>query len=551
MKRYKILLFLPLFSCLLINIVSCNKDLLNREPLDIISSEAVFKDESLSLKYMSNLYGFMPVGYGLYVSEGANVLSGLGITDLLDGSTDLLRSPASWNENNSVMIPGLVAATYNPLDVWARNYKGIRTAHNLIDGLKKGPLSDTFKSRVIAEARFVRAFLYFDLVRRYGDVPLITELQPFDDLSALNVKRTPKAEIYDFIDKELTEIALLLPEKMQITNTEVGRVTREAVWALNGRVLLFAERFERSAEFSAKVIEGNAFSLDADYNKLFQSHGGNNEVIFEVMFNGTNKGHAFDNLFLPPSIDNGWGSQTLPTQEMVDSYEMLNGRLISELGSGYDAQNPYIDRDKRFYASIVYNGSVLKGKVINTAYLQADDGLFLNGRTITGYYIRKFIDETLPFSELRFGGSKTSWKELRLGEVLLNFAEAQNQITGPNSAVYEAINRVRFIHGGLPALPGELSKEAMFIRIVQERKVELAFEGHRFWDLRRWKIAEEVLNNKYFHGMKITEENGLKKYEKIDVTNVPKQVFLPKQYLMPIPLTEMNKNKNLIQNPNY
>ncbi|MGJ1410540.1 RagB/SusD family nutrient uptake outer membrane protein [Sphingobacterium thalpophilum] len=551
MKRYRKVLFIPLIAFMVLSIGSCNKDLLNREPLDIISSEVVFKDENLSLKYLSNLYDFMPVGFGLHISDGNQILSGLGITDLLDGSTDLLRSPASWNESNSVMIPGLISATYNPLDVWARNYRGIRVANNILYGLSTSPLNEGFRNRVSAEARFVRAFLYFDLVRRYGDVPLITALQNFDDQEELYPKRTPKGEVYDFIDQELSAVADILPAKAEFTAGELGRASKEAAWALNGRVLLFAERYERSALYSAKVIEGNAYILEPDYNKLFQSYGGNDEVIFEVMFNGTNKGHAFDNLFLPPSIDNGWGSQTLPTQEMVDSYEMLNGRMITDPQSGYDAQDPYIDRDKRFYASIVYNGSTLKGKVINTGYLQPDDGLNLTERTITGYYIRKFIDETLPFGELRFGGSKTSWKELRLGEVLLNFAEAQNHVSGPNQAVYDAINRIREIHGGLPVLPSGLSKEDMFKRIVQERKVELAFEGHRFWDLRRWKMAEEVLNDKYFHGMKITEENGQKKYEVFELRNVPKQVFLPKHYLMPISLGELTKNTNLVPNPNY
>ncbi|UZJ66426.1 RagB/SusD family nutrient uptake outer membrane protein [Sphingobacterium sp. KU25419] len=134
---------------------------------------------------------------------------------------------------------------------------------------------------------------------------------------------------------------------------------------------------------------------------------------------------------------------------------------------------------------------------------------------------------------------------------MLNFAEAQNYVTGPNQAIYDAINKVRELHGGLPPLSNNLSQSDMLTRIMQERKVELAFEGHRFWDLRRWKIAEQTLNNKYFHGMKITEENGQKKYEVFELKNVPKQVFLPKHYLMPIPLTEINKNKNLVQNPSY
>lgn len=154
-----------------------------------------------------------------------------------------------------------------------------------------------------------------------------------------------------------------------------------------------------------------------------------------------------------------------------------------------------------------------------------DDGLGLVERTYTGYYIRKFLDETLPFEKLYFGGSQTSWKELRLAEVLLNYAEAQNEAKqGPDDSVHDAINAVRD-RAGLPDLPEDLDYTGMKQRIIQERKVELAFEGHRFWDLRRWKLAESVLNNKYFHGMKITEENGVKHYEVFELNMLPKQVF--------------------------
>ena len=178
-----------------------------------------------------------------------------------------------------------------------------------------------------------------------------------------------------------------------------------------------------------------------------------------------------------------------------------------------------------------------------------DDGLGLVERTYTGYYIRKFLDETLPFQKLNFMGSVTSWKELRLAEVLLNYAEAQNEANnGPDASVYEAIRLVRE-RAGLPALPSGLNQEQMKQRIIQERKVELAFEGHRFWDLRRWNLAESVLNNKYFHGMKITEDkNGVKTYERFELNMLPKQVFLPKHYLMPINQGELEKNPNLGNN---
>ena len=547
MKKILISVFtiLALFSA-----TSCMD--LDKDPLDRISDKAVFKDEGLTTAYLYTIYGYMPCGYGLFVQDGQNVFTGMGITDLLDGSTDLLRSPAGWNESNGVMIPGTMSSSYNPLETWGRSYEVIRKVNNLLEGLSDSPLSNEFKQRVTSEARFVRAFMYFDLVRRYGDVPLIKEVQGFDNLEELKVPRTDKEEIYDFIFTELDEIGNILPFAKDIPVTQNGRVSREAAWALNGRAMLFAKRYDKSAEYSYKVIEPRYFKLAENYNALFQSHGGDQEVIYEILFDGLNKGHAADNLFYPPSIDNGWGSRTNPTQELVDSYEMLDGTPF-DWNNPAQASNPYANRDKRLAASIIYDGATFKNKVIRTAYLTADDGLGLVERTYTGYYLRKFMDETLPFEKLFFGGSKTSWKELRLAEVLLNYAEAKNEANnGPDQTVYDAIDEVRN-RAGLPDLPTGLSKAQIFDRIVQERKVELAFEGHRFWDLRRWKTAESVLNDKYFHGMKITEDaGGVKKYEVFQLNMLPKQVFLSKHYLMPINIAELQKNPNLgNNNPGY
>lgn len=550
MKSIYKLYFISFILCGIF-MTACKKDYLSRTPINIISEGEVFKDEGLTQAYLYNIYDYLPVGYGLHLSNGVQTLSGLGITDLLDGSTDLLRSPSSWNESNGVMIPGLISPNYNPLENWGRSYEGIRKTNNFLFNVQKGGLTDGFKSRVLAEARFLRAYLYFDLVRRYSDVPLITKLQPFDQTDSIMVPKMPAADVYKFIDKELSEASELLPSAKDLAGAELGRATKEAAWALNGRAQLFAKNYARSALYSKKVIDGQAFQLSGNYNTLFQSHGGDKEVIFEILFDGVNKGHAFDNLFLPPSIDNGWGSQTLPTQEMVNSYEMINGKAIDDPTSGYDAQNPYVNRDKRFEASIIHDGSVLKGKTINTGFQQPDDGLMLEGRTITGYYIRKFIDESLPFSSLVFGKSLTSWKEFRLAEVLLNYAEAQNEVSGPDDLVIGSVNQVRS-RAGLPGLQNVTGKDDMFKRIVQERKVELAFEGHRFWDLRRWGMAESVLNNKFFHGMKITKDGaGKPVYTVFELNMVPKQVYVPKFNFMPINQGELNKNPKLVQTTGY
>lgn len=531
---------------------------LDRMPLDTISDKAVFEDEALTQAYMYNIYGYMPCGYGVSTAPGIDIVrtGGLGLTDLLDGSTDLLRSPAMWNESNGVMIPGTISAAYNPLEVWANRYEVIRKVNNLLANTGDDSVLDKdFVSRVRAEARFVRAFMYFDLVRRYGAVPLIKELQDYDDPQALQVPRDPIEDIYDFIYEEFKDIAENgLPAAAEMSASDMGRANSEAAWALNGRAMLFAQRWKESAECSAKVMESGYHSLNPDYNALFQSKGGDREVIFEVLFDGLNKGHAADMLYMPPSLDNGWGAQSCPTQELVDSYEMLDGSRF-DWSNPEHAANPYEGRDKRLQWSIIVDGSEFKGKTIRTAWLEPDDGLGLVERTNTGYYIRKFLDETLPFEKLvGYGGSSTSWKEIRLAEVLLNYAEALNELNqgpDPEGKAYEAVRRVRE-RAGLPELPSGLDYAAFRERIVQERKVELAFEGHRFWDLRRWRMAEEVLNDKYFHGIRITEDDdGSKIYDVFEVNSVPRQVFLEKHYLMPINQGEIEKNPKLLPNNGY
>lgn len=552
-KLYRVLIFILALSA-----SSCKKDYLDRTPLNIISDKSVFADEGLTTAYLYTIYNYMPCGYGAYYTGGTsltggtlNTNGGFGITDLLDGSTDLLRSPSVWNESNSIMIPGLISATYNPMETWGRSYQVIRKVNNMLFYLSTSSLSQSFKDRVTAEARFVRAFQYFDLARRYGDVPLITKLQSFDNIDSLMVSRTPVAQVYDYVGNELTAIADQLPSVADLAAAELGRVTREAAWALNGRNLLYAKNYARSAEFSKKVMDASLYQLNSSYANLFQSHGGDKEVIFEVLFDGVNKGHCYDALMLPHAFVTGWGAQTNPTQELVDSYEMTNGKYITDNGSGYDDQNPFANRDQRFYASILYNGATLKGKALSMVYPDGTDAPLQPDRTITGYYPRKFIDESAA-SGVAFGESKTSWKELRLAEVLLNYAEAENEAAGPSSDVYAAIQQVRD-RAGQPALPAGLTKDEMFARIVQERKIELAFEGFRFWDLRRWNMAESVLNGKYFHGMMITKDAGSGNlvYTPYEVSYIPKQVFLPKHYLMPIPQTEIEKNTNLAQNTGY
>jgi hypothetical protein len=548
MKSFTIHIYVAFFALLTF---SCAD--LDEAPKDRIVSSAIFQDQELTLQYLYHIYSTMPCGYGAMAFGTAPqtaINTGMGITDLLDGSTDLLRSRAGWNESNSVIIPGGMSAQWNPHDVWGQRYSAIRKCNHMLVNLATSGFTDDFKNRVAAEVRFLRAYMYSDLVRRYGDVPLIVELQDVNNLEEMQVPRDPVSDIYDFIEAELEAIGAEdggLPSAKNLPPSQLGRVTREAALALGGRAMLYAERYEKSAWFSKQVIDRGIFSLVDNYNALFQSKGGEtSEVLFEVLYDGVNKGHSADFLFMPFSLDNGWGNQTCPTQELVDSYEMLDGTPF-DWSNPQHAANPYENRDKRLQWSIIVDGSVFKNTVIRTAYRTTSDGLGMNEGTNTGYILRKFLDETIPFEKLavNYLGSSTSWKEIRYAEVLLNYAEAQNEAIGADESIYNAMEVVRRRAGLGGTLPAGLDQTGMRERIRHERKVELAFEGHRFWDIRRWRIAEELLHGKRFHGIKITENDNVKNYEVFEITTSPVQVFLPKHYLMPINFNELAKNPKL------
>jgi len=563
MKQIKKLLYASAF---LLTLNSCNEDFLERQPLDMISSEAVYNDPALVEAYLFKAYNYMPNGYGTRNLDGTDEKTpgvngaGYGNAYILDCLTDLMTNKSSWPASNGQIVTGQIYPTKNDLDIWEHAYTAIRYCNMILDNMKTSKLSTDFIARINAEARFIRAYMYFDLARRYGDVPLIKELQSLDNFDEVLVSRTPVSEVYAFIDQEYTEIAEILPSVANLASSDLGRATREACWALNGRVQLYAKNYARSAEISKKVIDSNLYSLAADYNKLFQSYGGDKEVIFEVLFNGADKGHGMDRLAYPFSHRADWGSQMLPTQELVDAYEMTNGLPITDAASGYNPEKPYENRDSRLSATVLYHGNLFKGTPILVA-LSSDITILPNdvdapnltgNHSTTGYYLKKFLDESIPDGP-GWGVSKTSWKEIRLGEVLLNYAEAQNEAAGPDQSVYDAVNKVR-ARAAQPALPAGLSKDQMFARIVQERKVELVCEGNRFWDLRRWKMCGEVLNGKKVHGMFITKDaNDPSKltYQLVEAKNRPAYIFHDRFYLLPIPQSEIDKNVNLIQNPEY
>ncbi|WP_347839375.1 RagB/SusD family nutrient uptake outer membrane protein [uncultured Draconibacterium sp.] len=555
MKNINRLLVIFVFAALF---VSCNEDYLDRPPLDKISSEAVAQSEGYAEAYLWEIYAFMPNGFCR--TSGHN-MGGYGGTSMIDQSTGIAVSKSGWIETQNVITPGKMSPTNNPYNNWKQLYQSIYKANNLIEILDAGVEFDAdVAARIKAEARFVRAFQYFDLARRWGDVPLITETQSAENIEDVLVARTPVADVYAFIDTEYAAIAEILPSAKDLPDSELGRATKEACWAFNGRAQLFAKNYARAAEMSKKVMQSGAYQLADDYEALFSDHGGNKEVIWELLFNGAEKGNGIDMVGLPFTYRADWGAQINPTQEFIDEYEMKDGSKF-DWDNPEHAAAPYENRDSRFSATILHHGSPFKGRDLDVlCKWDADLGKYVGVggdaplrtglHTISGYYVRKFMDPTAPFG-INFGEGKQSWKEMRLAEVLLNYAEAQNEIAGPDASVYDAINQVR-VRAGQPELPSGLSKEEMVEKIRHEKLIELALEGHRFWDIRRWGIAKDLLHEKYWTGMMVYEnEDGTFGYHKYPMDFRPKQIFLDKHYLFPIPQGEMEKNPNLAQNPGY
>ena len=289
-------------------------------------------------------------------------------------------------------------------------------------------------------------------------------------------------------------------------------------------------------------MDGGAFSLQADYNDPFLKKNVlvKPEVIIEFRYNGLKgeRQHSFDKNNSPA----GYGGRGTngPTQELVNEYEMKNGKMTTETGSGYDPANPYAGRDPRFEKSILFNTAPFKGRPVET-FTKGKDMPTTNASP-TGYYMRKFIAEDFDYNKDPNTTSSTNWIILRYAEILLNYAEAQNEAVGPDATVYQAINDIRK-RAKMPELPADLTQEQMRAKIRHERRIELAFEDqNRYNDLRRWKEAATALNRSV-NGVTIT------KAASGSFTYAPKvsgsRIFTEKHYWMPIPLVELGVNPNL------
>lgn len=525
---------------------SCSK-FLTIEPRTQVGDETLWSSEQNADLFLNNVYSGLPGTFGTY--------------DPPENFSDNAMSAHSWGFSTTTVKTAIYTPDNAP-NQWGF-YTQIRKANIFIEKVSNGNLEEKWKEKRIAEARFLRAYYYSLLWTNHGGVPIITDVLNIGEQGdEVFRSRNTAEETYQYIVNELEAVKGSLP-----VFAEAGRVSKGAALALKGWCELFwasplynpnndLSRWSKAASTYKDIIELNAYQLFPEYNAQFmEENNWNIETIFaKAYLGGTSLGASREGLqgtWIVGGQQLSW-SGVDPSQELIDEYFMTNGLAINAPGSGYDPQNPYANREKRFYESIVYDGSIWAGSEIimkqGVGSRNETDLASKNESTNTGYYLRKGLDPKYAINGPHMQSS-ANYIIFRYAEVLLAYAEAQNEASGPDQTIYDAINEVR-ARVALPPLANGLTQEDMRKAIYQERRVELAFEDKRYLDLIRLKLAETNLNG-HMHAMLIEKEGGVWKYKVIPATQ-GEMVFHPeKNYLWPIPQSARDRNTNLDQNPNY
>lgn len=547
-----------LLITILVVLTSGCSDMLDIKPTTFISDEAIWEDKNLINQFVANTYGSMLCGFNR-CTAGYEQDWSMSWAGNLDAATDDFASVSDGPIYTQLNKDAITAQSCPFVEeIWNQEYKVIRKCNIIIErapGVEERILSATEKKRVEAEARFLRAFCHFELARTFGKAPLIVKAQSLTD--ELQVAPSSFADIVKFVKEECDLYADNLP--LSYSDDEAGHATKGTFLALKSRALLYlasplnssddSRKWADAAQAAQDVMDLDIYKLykltDTPYRSMaFDKTAANKEVIFERRFTFPEAPHNIHMMWSLDAVDAGSWNGLYPTQNLVDAYETVNGKLTTDpTNTMYNKQDPYTKRDARFYQSIIYNGSTWEthrmSMVTNTVDPSKNGSCKPQlGKARCGYGPKKFIEELDPSTNL-YGGyaQSNNWPYIRYAEVLLNYAEAKNEeLAAPDPSVYLAINEVRS-RSGQPDLPSGLSKIEMRERIKNERRIELLLEEHRFYDLRRWKdgdvLAEPIM------GMNIYDDNVTLRYE---VSKVEDRIFNGTHYYLPIPLKEQEKN---------
>ncbi|PSL42864.1 putative outer membrane starch-binding protein [Chitinophaga niastensis] len=540
--------------CTVIGAASCQKDFLDRKPLDTYADQDVWSDIRLVETFVNSKYRVLP-----HCINGDATASVTGYSAASDEGYSRHNYEGVFTINQGQQSPDNLS-----LENWSVDYNYIRSCNLFLSKIDNVQGDADMKTRLTAEIKFIRAWCYFDLISRYGGVPIITKIYSLSDASFV-VKRNTYDECVDFVNKDLDAAIAVLPTSYDGANK--GRVTKGGALALKSRLLLYAAsklnnpggeagRWQQAADAAKALIDladQGTYSLDqrTDYSKIFLDKS-SPEVIMSFGMDGTfydptlgDYGSSLD-LYIWPNGFHGWSVYT-PSQNLVDAFEMNNGKMITEPGSGYDATAPYVGRDPRFYADILYNGATFKGRKLEYFKGGMDSpqsSVESWNASLTGYSWRKYADESYVMGS---HGSNQNWIIFRLAEIYLNYAEAKYQL-GDEATARKYLNLVRSRASvGLPAVTA--TGTDLMDRIAHERAVEFCFEGMRFMDVRRWKIAGQT-DNKPLMGVQLTK-NPDASFSYTYFSLQKRKFDESKNYLLPISRDEINKNNLLVQNPGY
>ncbi|WP_256011391.1 RagB/SusD family nutrient uptake outer membrane protein [Desertivirga xinjiangensis] len=567
-----------LSSVIILTTSACNDDFLQDGSVTDgpIREDEVWANDAYARGVLNNAYFSIPEGFDI------------------DGNGGMLASATDEAVNSGVNATMSIFnnGTWSPLrtvdDQYANLYEGLRKVNMFLGNLDGSEIIPTDglsiaedKSRLKGQAFFLRAMLHFELVKRYGAVTLATRVFSRDE--NLNL---PKNSYQECVKQIVADCDSALKQNLPVwtrqeyspidastrfawRSGDKGRATKAAAMALKSRMLLYAASplfstasqvtWQEAADAAKAVIDLNAHSLFNNYTNIFNYGAAqyNAEVIFATRALNRNDIEQ-DNA--PIGYDGARG-RTNPTQELVNAFETTNGKSVNDpTNTLYNPDDPYKNRDPRFSFAINHNERQYKGRPVQT-YVGGLDGLNKSiDATKTGYYMRKFLSEAPTWNENSNTFARRPWVVFRYAEMLLNYAEALNEAQGEAAAteVLSFVNLVRNRNGvNMPPLQTTdpagngyvpLNKDAIRERIHNERRVELCFEGHRFYDVRRWKQGELYLN-KPVSGMRITfDENANRVYTPFIVEN---RVFQEKNYLYPFSQNTVNRQPALIQNPGY
>lgn len=507
---------------------SCRKDLLDPLPNDRVSSNIFWKTENDALLADNALYTDL---------DGTSIFT-------WDALTDIAHTNQNFDTQAFIELGTYDIANAKIYTEWSAAYTGIQATNYFLENVDKVPSSNTsLINRFKGEAKVLRAYQYIKLAGFFGDVPLITKTITIAEGQQLT--RTPVSQVWDFVDKELSDAAALLPASYGAADK--GRITSGAAWALKARADLWSGRYQLAADAASQV---KGYSLYSSYQKLFTYAAENNdEVILDKQFLKDSYANGVFALLAPYSQKNAQ-SYYVPTKALVDAYETSDGKQITDATSGFDPYHPYANRDPRLGFSVYLDGDLLPSgttfkPVPGSGTADAVGSTYI--ASTTGYNIKKYINAEDYASPSNSGINIIL---LRYAEVLLTLAEAKIELNQLDQSVYDAINTVRNGRSDvkLPDISSGLSQEQLRQIVRHERTVELAFEGLHLFDIRRWKTAETVMTGPVYG---ITYADGSNKLVTVQAASFNRVFDKSRHYLWPVPQKETNLNPNLKQNPNW